>query len=152
MILQLHYRHISSHKKDCTAKIWILISKFPLVLVDYEVSFNIHSYKWNKKNWKGSAWKYWLPLASKALPYFLKGMKFFRKNKTEIVRNFGNSWKWQMAICEEKGEFGLNKTFQKTLINWIESTLMRYGPKKNNFAKYTFPIPVHFMSNIKGFW
>ena len=37
VLLQLHYRYISSKEKNCVIKIWILLSKFPLVLFDYEV-------------------------------------------------------------------------------------------------------------------
>ena len=45
VFLRLHYRHLSSNKKDYAVKIWILISKFPSVLFGYEVSFNVNNYK-----------------------------------------------------------------------------------------------------------
>ena len=114
-VLQLYYRHLSSNKKDCTVKIWILISKFPLALFDDEVSLNINNCKWNNniKSYKGSVWQYWLRLTSKAIPCFLKGLKFLRKSKTNFVKNFGNSWKWKMANLLRKWRIWPEQNFAK---------------------------------------
>ena len=84
---------------------------------------------------------------------FLERSEIFDKKAKQILWGISeivesNEWR----ICEESDGFGLKKTSQKEpdKLDWIHVDAQ--WSKKNNFAKYIFPIYVHFIRDIKGFW
>ena len=96
---------------------------------------------------------YWLPLTSKPIPCFLIGLKFLKKTTKQIswgILEIVESEEW--LIWDESDEFSLNKTSKKKLdkLDWIHADAP--WSKTNKFGKYFFPMFVHFITNIKGFW
>ena len=134
MFLQLYNKGLlSNNNKNCTVKIWILITsfleyysimKFPLKLpTTSEVT------RPKLKRVKYASTDYYLQV--KLFSVFWKVQKFWEKNKTDFVRNFRNfeskefvtkvtnlAWTW------------LWEPDKRNLINWIESTLMTNSQKE----------------------
>ena len=134
MFLQLYNKGLlSNNNKNCTVKIWILITsfleyysimKFPLKLpTTSEVT------RPKLKRVKYASTDYHLQV--KLFSVFWKVQKFWEKNKTDFVRNFRNfeskefvtkvtnlAWTW------------LWEPDKRNLINWIESTLMTNSQKE----------------------
>ena len=102
-----------------------MISNFPLVLFVYEVSFNVSNYK---------------------ICNFWEQAKQILWGTLEIIES--EEW-W---IFEESDKFDLNKTSKMEPDKLDAIDAEKWWSKTNNFAKAIFPISVHFIKSIKGFW